>query len=152
LSIPARYHGRGTRWLDGLLTCQYRVPEECRIPLFIDRGEEDSRGSFRDWLTTWRPEVLLTLYGDEIRWLAEMNLAVPRDIGVACLIHPPGSTYAGINDRYDLIGEATVELVASKIALNQYGIPAVSKLLLIEGYWINGSSVRKKGRKRVPSS
>ena len=74
-----------------------------------------------------------------------MDLRIPRDIGLACVIRPPGSAFAGINDRYDHIGAATVELAASKIAFNQYGVPAQPKLILIEGFWVAGKSLRRKG-------
>jgi len=45
------------------------------------------------------------------------------------------------------IGAATVELVASKIALNQFGIPPYPKITLIEGHWVSGKSLRQIGPK-----
>jgi len=146
MSIPSFFaHGRGARWVDGFLTCQHRLPKERRIPLFVGSVEENSLPGFRKWHARWKPDVLLTLYGHEKQWLKDMDLRVPRDTGLACVIRPPGSSLAGINDRYDHIGAATVELVASKIAFNQSGIPAHPKLILIEGFWVDGKSLRRKG-------
>jgi len=145
MSIPSFYaNGRGTRWLDGFLLCQHRLPRERRIPLFVGSEEENSFPAFRRWRDRWRPDVLLTLYGHERKWLDALKLRIPRDIGLACVIRPPGSRVAGIDDRFDHIGAATVELVASKIAFNQYGIPSDPRLILIEGRWVNGPSVRRK--------
>jgi LacI family transcriptional regulator len=146
ISLPTFYYqGRGTRWIDGFLTCQHRLPEGQRVPAFIGSVPEKSLVAFRKWHALWKPDVVLTLYGHEREWLEAMGLNVPRDIGLACLIRPPSSSLAGLNDRYDHIGAATVELVASKIALNQYGIPAYSKIILIEGQWVDGQSLRQKG-------
>lgn len=146
MSIPTFFaRGRGARWLDGFLTCQHRLPKDRRIPLFVGSAEEKSLPRFQSWHSRWKPDALLTLYGHESEWLDEMGLRIPRDIGLACVIRPPGRSFAGINDQYDHIGAATVELVASKIAFNQYGIPAHPKLILIEGYWAAGKSVRRKG-------
>ena len=147
LSLPAFFaNGRGARWLDGYLRCQHASPKARRIPVFVGSVEEDSFAGFRRWQAAWRPDVLLTLYGHEKKWLEEMGLRMPRDMGLACVIRPPGSTYAGINDRYDEIGAATVELVASKIAFNQFGISKNPRLILIEGNWVDGKSVRRVGK------
>ena len=147
MCIPAFFaNGRGARWLDGFLTCQHRLPRERRIPLFVGSKEEGSFLPFRRWRARWQPDALLTLYGHEIEWLESIGMRVPADIGLACVIRPPGSTLAGVNDRYDEIGAATVELVASKIAFNQYGIPPRPRLILIEGHWMAGTSLRHRGK------
>jgi LacI family transcriptional regulator len=146
LVLPAFYaRGRGTRWLDGFLTCQHHLPASRRLPLFIGAEEEKSFPAFKKWHARWQPDALLTLYGHESAWLEILGLRAPRDLGLACLIRPPGSALAGINDRYDQIGAATVELVASKIAFNQYGIPAQPKIILVEGHWLDGKSLRRVG-------
>ena len=146
MSIPSFFaRGRGARWVDGFLTCQDHLPKERRIPLFVGSEEEHSYGKFQRWHRRWKPDVLLTLYGHESAWLKELGHDIPRDIGLACVIRPPGSSLAGINDRYEHIGAATVELVASKIAFNQYGIPEHPKLILIEGFWVQGKSLRRQG-------
>lgn len=139
---PFYANGRGTRWLDGFLTCQYRLAPKQRIPLFVGSVEENSFSKFNQWYSKWRPDALITTYGHEKPWLTQMGLKIPRDIGMAYLIRSPGSGCAGIDDRYEHIGATTVELVASKITFNQYGIPATPKIILIEGRWVNGKSLR----------
>ncbi len=136
--------GRGTRWLDGFLLAQQSLPARERLPLFIGApGETDAR-IFAQWLRRWNPDGLLTLYGHESRWLDELNLRAPTDLGLACLIRPPGSALAGVDDRYAEIGAATVELAASKIGFNHFGIPKIPRLLLIEGKWKTGRSVQRQ--------
>lgn len=146
MCIPSFYaNGRGTRWLDGFLTCQHRLPEKFRIPLFVGSPEEDSFADFRGWHGRWQPDALLTVYGHERAWLQEMKLRVPRDVALACVTRPSHASLAGIDDRYDQIGGAAVELVASKIAFNQFGIPSHRRLILIEGTWRDGKSAPRKG-------
>jgi len=148
MTIPSFYaRGRGTRWIDGFLTCQNRLPQERRIPVFVGSEEENSFPAFQKWFSKWKPESLLTLYGHEGQWLKKLGLQWPENIGLACVIRPPRSTLSGINDRYEHIGAATVELVASKIALNQFGIPPYPKITLIEGHWVSGKSLRQIGPK-----
>ncbi len=136
--------GRGTRWLDGLLVAQNGLPKADRVPVLVGSPEEGSRPAFRRWLGRWKPDVVLTLYGHEQAWLDELGLSVPRDIGLACLIRRPGTALAGIDDRYGEIGAATVELVAAKIGFNHYGVPAIPRLILIEGRWVAGRSLRRQ--------
>jgi LacI family transcriptional regulator len=146
MCIPSFYvHGRGARWLDGYVTCQHQLPAARRVPLFTGSVEEKSFEAFRKWIGHSRPDALLTVYGHETAWLKKLALKVSRDIGLACVIRPLGPAIAGILDRYDEIGAATVDLVASKIALNQYGVPPTPKLILIEGKWKDGKSLRRVG-------
>jgi len=56
---------------------------------------------------------------------------------------------AGIDDRFEHIGAATAELVASKISFNQFGIPTDPKLILIEGRWVGGQSLKRKKTKSL---
>lgn len=138
---PFYANGRGTRWLDGFLACQYRLPQKQQIPLFVGSVEDHSFPKFRQWYRKWKPDVLVSTYGHEKQWLDELGLRVPKDIGMAYLIRPAKSDCAGIDDRYEHIGATTVELVASKITFNQYGIPTIPKMILIAGRWLNGKSV-----------
>jgi hypothetical protein len=145
LALPGFFvAGRGTRWLDGFLLCQHRMTPSEQIPVFVGSPKENSFKAFQRWHRTWRPDVLLTLYGHEREWLEKIGLAVPKNIGLACLIRPPGSSFAGIDDRYGEIGAVTVELTASKIGFNHYGIPPISRLILIEGRWLSGRSIRRQ--------
>lgn len=145
LVLPSFFaEGRGTRWLDGFLLCQHSLSPRRRIPLFVGSPPQGSFAKFKKWHRKWRPDALLTLYGHEAKWLRSLDLEIPRDIGLACLIRSPNSGFAGIDDRYAEIGAAAVELTASKISFNQYGIPQYPRLLLIDGQWVDGESLCSK--------
>lgn len=137
--------GRGTRWTNGFLACQHKLHPDGGIPVFIHSGDKRAFKDFKKWLNQWQPDSLLTVYGQERKWLDDCGLKAPDDIGLACLIKTPDSDLAGINDRYDQVGKAAVELVASKISYNQFGIPPYPKITLIEGQWENGTSLDRVG-------
>ena len=146
----------GTKWYTGYLECQDQVPRECRIPVFAgDNLPRESRipefagahGNsdvhiFRKWLKKWQPDVLLTLTGKEREWLNTMGLRIPEDIGLACLSQPTATNYAGVDEKGDEVGAAALELVAAKIARNEYGPPFHPKVTMIEGRWVDGATVQ----------
>jgi LacI family transcriptional regulator len=135
---------RGLKWMAGYLEAQAGLPARGRIPLFLDDGEDDILIHFRGWHKKWRPEVLLTLTGQEKRWLEAMKLRVPQDIGLACLVRQRGSGHAAIDEKNEVIGAAALELVVSQMTRNEYGPPLHPKLVLIEGQWVGGTSVIRK--------
>ena len=131
------------RWISGFLKCQERLPIERRIPIFSGSAGEGSVEEFQQWFQKWTPDALLTLSAGERTWLDALGLRIPKDIGLACLTYRPGMQYAGVEERNAHIGVTAMDLLASKIATNQYGIPAFSNLILVEGEWFDGPSTRR---------
>ena len=140
------FNGRGPRWVAGFLTCQERLPRKLRIPVFAGSPQEGSFQKFQQWRERWRPDVLITLSGYEKEWLDAMHLRVPEDIGLFCLIRPPDSVFAGVEERNDCLGSAALEIVAAKIARNEYGPPPLPRLILIQGRLAEGGSVQATHR------
>jgi hypothetical protein len=54
------------------------------------------------------------------------------------------SPIAGIEERPEEIGATALELLAAMIQRGEKGVPAVPKVTMVEGRWIDGPSV--KGR------
>jgi len=147
----------GTKWSIGYLACRKRFFRECRIPIFAglkppgENGKptfadflERSEHLFQKWYEKWRPDVLLTLAGFEGEWLKAMGLRIPEDVGLACLTQPIHSGYARVDEQGTVVGATALELVAAKIARNEYGPPVHPKLTMIEGRWVDGITVQKK--------
>jgi LacI family transcriptional regulator len=141
LPIPT-YNNRRYRWTAGFLECQESLPRKLRIPLFAGSPADAPLEKFRKWYEGWRPDVLITVAGAEKKWLDALRLKVPKDVGLVCLAHPPESAFAGVEERSDCLGSTAFDLVAARIALNEYGPPSLPKLTLIEGRWLGGKSVR----------
>ena len=148
MCLPASIYNntRRYRWVAGFLECQERLSRGCRIPLFIGRPNEVPLDKFRRWHARWRPDALVTISGQEQPWLDAMSLQSPEDICLVCLARPPGSPFAGVEERSDCLGSTALELVAAKIARNEYGPPSLAKLILIEGRWTGGKKIQATHR------
>ena len=135
----------GIKWFTGYLECQNQLSREYRIPAFADTPTDITLPRFQKWYEKWRPDVLLTLTGRERKWLDAMQLRVPEDVGLACLAQQAQPDYARIDENGEEVGATASELVASKIARNEYGPPSRPKIIMIEGRWVDGVTVCKKG-------
>jgi LacI family transcriptional regulator len=147
----------GINWYIGCLECQDRTPKSDRVPVFKANypppGEKISEpeaalleNRFQAWVSKWKPDALLTVVGDERKWLEAMNLRIPQDVGLACLSLPIGSDLAGIEDAGEAVGATAIELVAAQIARNEFGLPSHQKVMMIESRWINGTTVQNKNQ------
>lgn len=140
---PLLVQGVGARWTSGFLQAEALLPAGQRVPLLVaEPGRKEELPAFRRWFRKWRPDALVSLIGGEAPWLEALKLAAPADIGMACVIRPPDSPLAGIEERNEALGAAALEWVASRLARNEYGPPETPRLLLFEGRWVDGTSVR----------
>lgn len=141
LSLPGNIaRTRELKWLTGYLEAQDRLPARQRVPLFTSHNLTE----FRAWFRRQRPDALLCLTGHEKPWLESMRLHPPHRLGLACLVRQPGSNLAGINEKNEVIGATAVEWVAARVTRNEYGAPPHPKLILIEGCWMDGSTLANK--------
>ncbi len=141
--LPANaVEGVDSNWLAGYLVCQYRLPAAVRIPLHVGRPGSTTVSAFKSWLRKWKPDVLICLVGHEQEWLDQLGLRAPDDIGLVCLNRPTDSRFSGIEERHETIGAAVLDIVAARIQHNEYGLPAQPKLILINGVWSDGETLR----------
>jgi DNA-binding LacI/PurR family transcriptional regulator len=131
------------RFSAGIRTAQQDVAawQQTR-PLFTTGDTPENEELFRRWLSREKPDVILTLYNVVRRWLGQLRLAVPRDIGLIQLEwrkHSPD--WAGMNQHNEVVGEAAVEMVISMIHNNERGIPEFPRATLVGSTWVDGSTV-----------
>jgi LacI family transcriptional regulator len=134
---------RAHDWYMGFTWWQARLPKEQQVRL-LRILPDDMFPKFARWIKKWRPDVLITLFGWEDRWLAQMGMRIPEDIGMICMNRPIESPYAGTEENHEVIGAAAVELVASRIMHNNFGLPEHPRLTLIAGTWTDGNSLRPR--------
>lgn len=130
-----------TRYLPGFLTYQYGLPLERRLPVFEGTLGETFLADFHRWYAEWRPDVLLSFQGWPAEWRHAIYARIQKHIGIACLIRPFDSFYAGVEEASEQIGTTTVEQVVGKVLRNEYGPPSEPHLTLIEGKWKDGISL-----------
>lgn len=148
---------RGVKWYTGYLDCRNDLPEDSRIPVFINRthppgvkfSEEEERQrveEFRLWFLKWRPDAVLTIVGEEERWLESMGVRIPHDVGLACLAKSFNDRIAGIAEKSQVVGATAISMVAAQIAHNEFGLPEHPLVTMVEGQWLNGATLRDKSR------
>jgi hypothetical protein len=77
--------------------------------------------------------------------MAALGKSVPDEVGFVHLDRCDDSV-AGIDQRPRDIGTMAVDLVTSRLLANERGFPSVSQHLLVGGVWMDGPTLRQKGR------
>jgi LacI family transcriptional regulator len=132
-----------TRFGAGYLFSQMKWSPDAQLPTLTvaqERGKTDER-SLKVWLKKNRPDAILTDVCEVRAMLENIGCLVPQDIGLAALSVLDGNADAGIDQNSREIGKAAVQMLISLINHNERGIPEVCRELLIEGSWVNGSTL-----------
>jgi DNA-binding LacI/PurR family transcriptional regulator len=101
--------------------------------------------SFRKWFLEMKPEVVVS---DDVRvqeWLKNLGVQVPKQVGLVHLdCSRNRSTCSGIDQHHEMLGAAAIDLVVGQLHRNETGVPFYPKNVMIEGTWVDGSTVRRK--------
>ena len=123
------------------------LPERLRsAPLVYDEDSPDAGATFGKWVRKHRFDAILTTSNRSARWLDEIGLRVPGDIGLAHLNladDVPG--WAGIDPLIDEVAAAAVDLLVGQIHRHENGPPLVQKITTIRGVWMPGRTLRPSG-------
>ncbi len=122
---------------------QSRQPKTERVaPLFVPAIDQVV---LRRWLKHERPEVVVSTRNHVFGLLRSLGLQIPRDIGFASLAASARDvpSLAGVDERPAVVGTSTIDLLVAQLQREEYGLPVSSRLLLVEGTWIEGRTVRK---------
>ncbi len=130
------------RWSAGMLIHQHYVPESDRVPMLLTTGSFEAE--FREWYLKHRPDVVLSLAWQCIKYLRDLGAQVPEDVGFAHLARTSEEIlWAGLNQRSELVGAAAVDLIDAQLRRNEYGIPESPRISLVESVWLDGPSLRR---------
>lgn len=120
---------------------QLRLPEADRVPvLYWDHDWDDE--VLRRWIETYRPQTVIGHDG-LVDHLRKLGLRIPQDISFAHINLPSevkGFALSGLNQNWELVGEAVVDSVVAQIHRNERGIPEVPKTILVDGTWVEGAT------------
>lgn len=111
-----------------------------KVPVFVTEGEPEQKAMLA-WLKKEKPEVVLGW--KPTREFESLGFKVPEDFGVCLLDYFPeyGDT-AGIDQNHSEIGAAAVRLVHAQLQQGLRGTPRCAIATMVEGHWLQGSSVR----------
>jgi DNA-binding LacI/PurR family transcriptional regulator len=133
----------GQTWRGAFLAFQQNLPVKDRVPLLVSQSPEPS--PTLKWFSRYKPDVIVSDRHDVRGWLEDAGYHVPGDVGLASP-SLSGQTlelgFSGIDEFPVQIGAATVDFVVAQINRNEQGIPAFPRVMLIEGVWKPGSTVK----------
>lgn len=125
------------------LHAHFLDPACCQLPILVCR-KETFQEDFTTWLKKHRPDVLVGGFGlPYFKVFRELGMNVPDDIGFATLSRVgEHSSFAGMDEKPGELGEIAVDAVVAKIQRNETGFPSPRKIILHEGIWCDGPTVR----------
>ena len=132
-------------WRAGFLVHQDRLRQSDRIPVLLMRKPHGQE--FPGWFERHHPEAIIGSDPIIVEWLHDLGQIVPDDVGFAHLDwskHLGG--IAGIDQNSEVVGATAVDLVVNQLHRGERGIPTHPKVVLIEGRWTEGSTVRDMKR------
>jgi len=99
---------------------------------------------FRKWLRGTRPDAILCAIGFLPELLDAARCQVPEDVGVAALSLLDGHFDAGVDQNSLEVGRVAIATLAGLIQQHERGIPIYCRRILVEGRWVDGSSLPKR--------
>jgi LacI family transcriptional regulator len=133
------------RFSAGFLTGQSR---HCAIknrtqPFYDVATARLDPGVFAKWLAKNKPDVIFTLYHEVERWLLDLGMRAPGDIGlIQYEWRANHAIWAGMDQRNDLVGAAAMDMLISMVHHNERGVPEYPRATMIGSHWVDGSTVR----------
>lgn len=133
-------------WLASFLARQHDpdTPGSVRqsVPPLVMKGWEPEK--FLGWFQTHHPDVLIS-GSDMADFLRANGVHIPRDCALAHInIIGQAKTAAGVDHHMSELGAAAIDLVIEQLHANQYGLPVVPKMVMVECSWQDGAEVPDK--------
>lgn len=97
--------------------------------------------TLRKWLRTARPDAILSALGNLPEILSGAGCRVPDNVGVAALSLLDGHFDAGVDQNSLEVGRVALATLAALIHQNERGVPQYCRRILVEGRWVDGSSL-----------
>ena len=130
--------------------CEHQLGAGRALPIL--RVTDVPKDALARWLEANDPDVLIFVHLPEAipqlrAALREQRLRVPSQLGVAVVSHlVEGAGFSGLQQTQHLMGAWAVELLASRIANRDLGVPKHPRIELVESEWIDGGSLPTLGR------
>ena len=103
----------------------------------------------RDWFKREKPDVMIASGDKECRSIAQLlGVRVPGRVGFVSATKAERSVFAGVDERPEEIGATAIEQLAAMIQRGEKGQPAVPKVTMVDGRWIDAKSVAKSRRRK----
>jgi LacI family transcriptional regulator len=120
---------------------QARCAARCRVPMLVlPKFDEEL---VRRWMKRYRPDAVIGVEEKLAGVVQRSGARVPEEIAFVHLSRPErADAPAGMDQRPRAIGAAAIDLVANQIFSGEKGVATLPRILLVEGLWTEGWSVR----------
>ena len=135
-----------TRFSAGYLLGQMQLnPRGMIHPLVLKTDTHEANLSeLATWMKQVKPDAVLTDVAPLNSLLKKLGLRVPEHLGLAAMSVLDGNADAGIYQNSGEIGKVAIQLLISLLHHNETGIPKICREVLIEGQWVDGSTLPLK--------
>ncbi|MEX2607662.1 MAG: LacI family DNA-binding transcriptional regulator [Kiritimatiellia bacterium] len=122
-----------------------RAPPANRFPPCSCEGW--SSRDLKNWIGKHKPDAVISGSTQIHDMLLDAGFSVPDELGYATLSwRDTRPDCAGVRHPFREMGAGVVDLVVAQIHRNERGIPPHSKAMLLEGDWVEGSTLRSTGK------
>lgn len=131
------------RFSGGFLAGIAALPRNRQLP--VHASDLIHEVDFKRWFKRYRPDVILTVHDVAHGWLVDMQVEIPREVGLIHLDwHEDLGKWTGMKQNNLAVGSSVVDLVVNKIHNNDRGAQATPAVTLIESHWIEGETLTKQ--------
>ncbi len=133
----------GYNFLGAYLADQELGPEAMRLRPLVTESALPDLGALRRWLAKEAPDCVIASEPGALALLKELKVRVPERCGfVLTGVRPWVPEIAGMDERWDAIGVAAVDLVVSLLKNQETGVPRFPRFVLVEAEWKPGATVQ----------
>lgn len=138
LVLDEQANERGRRaWQAAFMVYHPRPKEAAGLTL---HGFPESADRLRGWLDRRRPDAVILHFTEMVRRYQSWAPANPERVVCALRWSPDLADLPGIDQRFDLVAANAVDLVVSQLITNERGVPAVHRVTLFPGQWMEGTT------------
>ncbi|HEY1107126.1 MAG TPA: LacI family DNA-binding transcriptional regulator [Opitutaceae bacterium] len=135
-----------SNFLGAYLADQETQPLKWRLRPMINDDPTPPAQALERWLRVQRPECVIGTMPETLRSLRALGRRVPDDLGFAILgTRPHSPNIAGIDENWERIGAAAVDLVFALMKNRETGVPQFPRFALVEAKWVADATVRRVG-------
>jgi LacI family transcriptional regulator len=134
---------RGMQFELGFIGGQRLIADPDPLPVLVQRTLEATgrKRVFNTWLKKHRPDAIFTADSSVPAFLKTLGIRIPEDIGLAVTSILDAKADAGIDQHPEEIGRVGFLMLNSLINDRARGIPDIFRQILVEGSWVDGSSL-----------
>jgi len=111
-------------------------------PLYLEENTATADvGALRKWLKSAKPDAILTTLAPLAGLLQRIRARVPEDVAVATTSLADGHFDSGVDQNSIEVGRVAMSTLAGLIQQNERGVPRYCRRILVEGNWVDGTSL-----------